>query len=79
MKDEGLDWKATGCTGKQSFDTKALAERVATLSSGRRSAPMNAYKCQFCGKYHIGNRVSKPPSYNKKPKLYFKDVDDDML
>ena len=65
--------------GKQVFDTRSLAERVATLSSGRKTSPMNAYKCQFCGKYHVGHRTAKPASYNKKPRIYFKDDDDGML
>jgi len=71
------EWQATGCMGKQAFDTMAMANKVAKLSSGRNSLPMNAYKCQFCGKYHIGNRASKPPTFNKRPKLHFTEIDGD--
>ncbi len=71
------DWKATGCSGKQAFDTQSMAARVAKLASGRKSLPMSAYKCIFCGKYHIGNRSGKPPAYNKRPKLYFTEADDE--
>lgn len=73
------EWRTTSCDGKHAFDTRAMANRVAKLSSGRQSKPMNSYKCEFCGKYHIGSRSSKPPTYNKKPKIHFLESDDELL
>jgi hypothetical protein len=61
------DWASTTCVGKQAFETAALANKVAKLSSQRRTTPMNAYKCTVCLKYHIGNRIGKPKTANKKP------------
>lgn len=71
------DWAQTTCMGKQTFETAALANKVAKLSSGRRSTPMNAYKCTVCRKFHIGNRIGKPKTVNQKPKRL--DHDDDKL
>lgn len=68
-------WAQTGCFGKQAFDTAALANKVAKLSSGRRSTPMNAYKCTVCLKYHIGNPNGKTKSYNQKPRRLENDHD----
>lgn len=70
------NWRATTCDGKQAFGTKSMAERVASLSSGRSSIPMSAYQCRHCGKYHIGSRTSKPATYNRKPKIHFTEDDD---
>ena len=61
------DWANTTCIGKQSFESAALANKVAKLSSQRRTTPMNAYKCTVCLKYHIGNRIGKTKAANKKP------------
>lgn len=79
MKISSPDWQATGCAGKQAFEAKSLATKIAKLSSGRRSTPMSAYKCEFCGKYHVGSRNAKPPSYNKRPKMYLTEADDELL
>lgn len=67
------DWAQTTCMGKQTFETAALANKVAKLSSGRRSTPMNAYKCTVCRKFHIGNRIGKTKAVNLKPRR----LDDD--
>jgi hypothetical protein len=62
------DWADTTCMGKQSFDSSSMANKVAKLSAGRKSSPMNAYKCTVCGKYHIGNRVGKSKAFNQRPR-----------
>lgn len=69
------DWKITTCYGKQAFDTAAMASKVAKLSAGRKSVPMNSYKCTVCGKYHIGNRIGKTKSHNQKPRRLDNDHD----
>ena len=69
------DWKITTCYGKQAFDTAAMANKVAELSSGRRSTAMSAYKCTVCLKYHIGNLIGKTKSYNQKPRRLDNDHD----
>lgn len=71
------NWKITTCVGKQTFETAAMANKVARLSSARRTTPMNAYKCAVCGKYHIGNRIGKSKAANQKPRRL--DSDDEQL
>lgn len=48
----------TGCVGKRSFETAALARAV---NKRRRKARterrgQEAYKCRHCGMWHIGTR-----------------------
>lgn len=70
------NWRATTCDGKQAFTTRSMANKVASLSSGRSSMPMTAYKCPHCGAYHIGSRTAKPPTHNRRPKPQFIEEDD---
>lgn len=69
------NWANTTCMGKQSFESSAMANKVAKLSAGRKSQPMNAYKCTVCGKYHIGNRTGKSKSFNQRPRHLDNDSD----
>jgi hypothetical protein len=71
------DWQLTTCVGKQTFETAALASKVAKLSASRRTSAMNAYKCTVCLKYHIGNRIGKTKAVNKRPPRL--DNDNDQL
>jgi hypothetical protein len=47
------------CVGKQVFDTKALAEKVARRSRASRTAALSPYKCQHCNQWHIGSHVGR--------------------
>ena len=72
-----FDWSSTACNGKQAFETVAMASKVAKLSSGRKTAAMNAYKCAICKKFHIGNRVGNSKKLSNKPRRT--DLDHDKL
>lgn len=49
------------CFGKASFVTAALAQRVLTrMRRGKRNrASSTAYRCRFCGHWHIGTPNKK--------------------
>lgn len=53
MRDE-IDLKAARCEGKEAYRTAALANIVAGRRQ-RKVATLKAYRCEFCGFYHIGN------------------------
>lgn len=73
---EATHWKRTfdNVTGqvvmkpKKSYDTLEEAEEVArkrNLKLEKGELPYSAYKCAYCGKYHIGHRAS-----SKKHRVY---------
>jgi hypothetical protein len=43
-----------GCLGKRAFPTPVQAERARVLV-GVRSNEFNAYRCAYCGQWHIGH------------------------
>jgi len=49
--------EGNGCTGKQSFESRALAEKIAKRRRRSRDDMRQClvYKCEFCRKFHIGN------------------------
>jgi len=52
--------KRKSCTGKVrhlSSDAARKALRV-TVRHDQVHQPMNVYRCQFCGGYHIGHRAN---------------------
>lgn len=48
------------CLGKFRFLDKPAAEKVARLSSGRKSTRIGAYHCPVCNFWHTGTRIGKP-------------------
>lgn len=55
----------TACAGKESFERRQAAERVARAMNAPKRihnrknswhAPAHVYKCEFCHKYHITGR-----------------------
>jgi hypothetical protein len=40
------------CAGKSPFATKAQA--IKAIRRRRHDGPLQAYRCRFCGKYHVG-------------------------
>lgn len=47
---EGDFYRAASCTGKTPFRSWALA----TFVRDRKSRSGSAYRCTFCGKWHLG-------------------------
>jgi hypothetical protein len=47
---------ATGCAGKTAFDEAPLARKIASRTSSRHDYGMAVYKCERCGKFHIGRK-----------------------
>lgn len=41
------------CSGKERFETRRMAERVARDIRRRRDGPMHAYQCAYCGAFHV--------------------------
>ncbi len=54
--DEG--WKASACTGKQSYSI-GRARELARKVSQRHDEPMQAYHCPFCHGWHVGRARAK--------------------
>ena len=50
-------YRAAGCSGKQTFSSWPLAERVARQQRRKRGGNANPYRCQFCGRVHVGTSV----------------------
>jgi hypothetical protein len=47
--------KLCGCEGKARFDSAPLAQKVAKRRTERGKVG-HAYRCEFCGGWHIGLR-----------------------
>lgn len=43
------------CHGKDAFDSKGMAERVAARSRKRSNGKVGVYRCDQCRAWHIGN------------------------
>lgn len=60
--------RAAMCEGKKGFDTPQLAHRVASRS---RDYELQAFRCVFCGLWHLGTPQPKRPKRERtiyKPK-----------
>lgn len=44
--------RVAGCEGKVKYRDRSIAERVA-----KKRKKLHAYKCEFCGEYHIGRSM----------------------
>jgi hypothetical protein len=54
-----IDWQATSCGGKASFDSHALATKVLRRANRNSDVPRMVYRCAFCALYHIGTPGKK--------------------
>lgn len=43
------------CAGKETFESRSLAERVAKRYRKNKKAPIAVYQCHHCRQFHIGN------------------------
>ena len=53
IEKERYEFRMAGCAGKQKFDTPAMAHHSTRAMSGNASA----FKCGFCGKWHVGSGI----------------------
>lgn len=44
------------CAGKDEFESYGQAKGIARKTQRNKNALIEPYKCEFCGKYHIGSR-----------------------
>lgn len=51
--------QVSGCDGKQAFESRSLASKVANRSNKRHDTARVVYGCPYCGKYHIGTNSNK--------------------
>ena len=62
MTDRGasLTYQLASCQGKAAFETFAVAEKVAKRRRRQKifknGRPQTPYKCEACGRWHIGAR-----------------------
>lgn len=62
------EYRAAQCVGKVAFASAVLARRVLKRPSRVRNGRANAYKCSYCGMWHIGE-----PSKKGRAQRYEKD------
>ena len=43
-------------TGKTAYPTKAAAQAAVVAVNRQMGAPMNAFRCLYCERYHLGHR-----------------------
>lgn len=55
--------KEVACDGKHGYESYAQATAIARRGAHNRVGTTDAYKCQFCHKWHIGQ-----PSRNRHKK-----------
>lgn len=61
--------KESSCDGKIGYDNKSDASMAAASLSGKGKIkrPMNAYRCDFCSKYHVGNSRHRKKRKGQQP------------
>lgn len=52
---EKTDFIFEACVGKEKFQTHAEAVKAAENHRRRRKGRITSYRCEHCGKFHIGN------------------------
>ena len=53
---EGMsDRWASSCRGKKHYNSERRADEAAKASQVVYGVPMRSYKCDFCGRWHVGN------------------------
>ena len=56
MNDEApIDYAEIACTGKDRL-TRGQAKKIARRMRMKRGGAAQAYKCEFCRCWHVGNR-----------------------
>lgn len=59
-KTEPYEWFRTArmaqCTGKAAFSARFLATKVAKRMAGRGKNGLQPYRCEKCGRWHLGER-----------------------
>lgn len=55
MSTGGAMRKTLSCEGKERYGSFSRASKVASRRAHNKGAALCAYRCTFCGKYHIGN------------------------
>lgn len=62
--------RRVSCEGKESM-TQSVANQIAKKIVTRRdSERVRAYRCDFCGGWHIGSRqVQVPRAFEKRPRF----------
>jgi hypothetical protein len=49
-------FRAAGCVGKQPLNERLARDIAQRMRKGRREhAPVQAYRCDFCGQWHVGS------------------------
>lgn len=50
-------WECTQCQGKHRFDNPQLARTAAERSRKAHECKTSAYRCRYCGGWHVGSSV----------------------
>ena len=50
---------ASACRGKRRYNSERKAETAAKTSQIVYGVPMNAYLCDYCKKWHVGNTLAR--------------------
>lgn len=63
-------------TGKTSFSTWALADRVARATRRRREGNLSPYRCPYCGRYHTGSSQYGQGAPSRRRRLVLRKIQD---
>jgi hypothetical protein len=63
--------KKRSCQHKRKYESWAAADHHAGLLERRDKIEMNAYQCEFCGRWHVGHT---PKRLIGKTQLYHPDI-----
>lgn len=55
VTDNQIDYRRIQCEGKEAYDSRAFAEKVAKRRN-QRDRRLSVYRCKFCRKYHMGHK-----------------------
>ena len=50
---------ASSCAHKIHYNSERRADEAAKASQIVYQVPMNAYKCDYCGRWHVGNTFAR--------------------
>lgn len=59
------------CDGKHPYESRGLAQQVADRAN-RGASASEPYKCEYCGKWHVGYGMRNRRAKQKKVKRIFR-------
>lgn len=67
MQANRITKRASGCDGKHAFSSFSLAKKMASRQAHRHGEAFNAYRCDECGKFHVGTAIGGSRERGRAP------------